>query len=192
MKINIAIDPGKSGGVAWSVEGEFRAAKAPESLGDRLDLLKRVVAEARSGTEHPGALVEAVHGGLFSGAGPRCPVCGRARGMGAVSAFSFGEDYGRWLGLLSGLGVPVTLVTPQAWMKKIGNLPAERADRKKRLKELAQLRFPHLRVTLATADALMMLASAPGATLEPGTKERAQPSDDGGPSSETRALALDL
>jgi hypothetical protein len=184
MEIRIAIDPGKSGGVAWSVAGEFRAAKAPESLGDRLDLLKRVVAEARSGTEHPGALVEAVHGGLFAGAGPRCPVCGRARGMGAVSAFSFGEDYGRWLGLLSGLGVPVTLVTPQAWMKRVGNLPAERADRKKRLKEMAQLRFPHLKVTLATADALMMLASAmllataTGATLETPVK--------------SRALALDL
>lgn len=37
--------------------------------------------------------------------------------MGVTSAFSFGQGYGAWLGILAALQIPHTLITPQAWKK---------------------------------------------------------------------------
>lgn len=43
---------------------------------------------------------------------------GGERKMGAASAFSFGHGAGVVEGLLQGLGIPYTLVQPQAWKKR--------------------------------------------------------------------------
>lgn len=40
--------------------------------------------------------------------------------MGVVSAFSFGEGYGKIQGVLAGLGVPINFVLPQVWKKSLG------------------------------------------------------------------------
>jgi len=37
--------------------------------------------------------------------------------QGVSSSFNFGMGYGLWLGILSGLNIPYTTVTPQAWKK---------------------------------------------------------------------------
>lgn len=42
------------------------------------------------------------------------------QGTGATSAFSFGRSFGLAEGLATGLGLPVTLVRPQAWTKALG------------------------------------------------------------------------
>ena len=93
----------------------------------------------------------------------------------------------RWFveGFLVALGIPFELVTPQKWQKEVGlRFPpvnkgqydglsdSERTDEKKRIsglnakrkrdnknmmKELAQRIYPHLKVTLDTADALLIL-----------------------------------
>jgi crossover junction endodeoxyribonuclease RuvC len=39
--------------------------------------------------------------------------------MGVTSAFSFGQGYGAWLGILAALEIPFTLVTPQRWKKAL-------------------------------------------------------------------------
>lgn len=38
-------------------------------------------------------------------------------GQGVRSMFTMGAGYGAWLGLLAGLQIPTTLVTPQRWKK---------------------------------------------------------------------------
>lgn len=40
-------------------------------------------------------------------------------GQGVASMFGFGKGFGLWLGILAGLQIPYTLVTPQAWKKEI-------------------------------------------------------------------------
>ena len=41
-------------------------------------------------------------------------------GQGVSSMFSFGTSYGIVQGVLAALGIPVVLVTPQAWKKRAG------------------------------------------------------------------------
>jgi crossover junction endodeoxyribonuclease RuvC len=40
-------------------------------------------------------------------------------GEGVSSVFSFGKGYGIWIGIIAALQIPMTLVTPQAWRKKL-------------------------------------------------------------------------
>lgn len=42
------------------------------------------------------------------------------QGTGSTSAFSFGRSFGVVEGVVSGLGLPLTLVRPQAWTKALG------------------------------------------------------------------------
>ena len=41
-------------------------------------------------------------------------------GQGVTGMFRFGQNLGQWQGLLSGLQLPYTMVTPQAWKKQAG------------------------------------------------------------------------
>jgi hypothetical protein len=75
--------------------------------------------------------------------------------------FTFGEGYGFLRGLLRGLGCVPRVVAPCRWQRPLGlgrakDFPSDRAW-KNALKAEAQRRFPHLRVTLKTADALLIL-----------------------------------
>lgn len=45
---------------------------------------------------------------------------GGKRTMGTASAFTFGHAAGLVEGVVTGAGIPLTLVTPQAWKKKAG------------------------------------------------------------------------
>jgi len=40
--------------------------------------------------------------------------------QGVVSMFSFGTNYGLWLGILSALAIPHQLISPQRWKKEFG------------------------------------------------------------------------
>jgi hypothetical protein len=62
--------------------------------------------------------------------------------------------------ILYALSIPVVdNPTPQQWMKSLG-VPAkmEKKDRKNWIKEKMARRYPHLKVTLKTADALGILS----------------------------------
>lgn len=61
-------------------------------------------------------------------------------GQGVVSTFSFGTNYGIWLGQLELASVPYDIITPAAWkkeifdgMKRSGDLKADSLDRARRL-----------------------------------------------------------
>ena len=77
---------------------------------------------------------------------------------GSAAAFAFGENVGEIRGVLAALGIPYRYVTPQQWQKKVGALPKDKKERKNALKSFAQERYPHLKVTLKTSDALALLA----------------------------------
>lgn len=73
--------------------------------------------------------------------------------MGVCSAFTFGRSYGFLRGILIGLEVPFEEVSPQKWQKEIGCLT--KGD-KNISKAKAQQLFPGLKLTHATADALLL------------------------------------
>lgn len=77
---------------------------------------------------------------------------------GKVQAFSFGKNYGFWIGLLTGLGIPYHTVIPLKWQSalKLKTRGLEYKEKKNALKANAQRLFPHLKPTLETCDALLI------------------------------------
>ena len=77
--------------------------------------------------------------------------------------FNFGRNFGYHLGLLAACGFSVELVRPSVWQKgypktaKIADKAKAKRDHKAELKEIAARKFPQLKVTLANADALLIL-----------------------------------
>jgi len=130
----LGIDPGKSGGIAWrDRDGNACAAKMPDTVGDLVDkLIELSAAGARK------AYIERVS------SSPQ---------MGVVSAFTFGRGVGQLEASCYALGIAVEWVLPRKWQGALGCLTAgDKNVSKRRAQEL----FPTLRVTHATADALLI------------------------------------
>jgi hypothetical protein len=72
--------------------------------------------------------------------------------------FTFGANYGFWRGALQAAKIPFFEVMPKQWQKGLVSPKIKGADRKRALLQLAKERYPKIKVTLATADALLMLA----------------------------------
>lgn len=169
LKILVAVDPGKSGGIAVAL-GSFSVSvyPMPDTEGGVLNLLQAIADE--SGAEPLRAVVEEV-GGYLGESQP------------ASRAFEFGRGFGFLLGVLQALGARVELVRPQAWQKALGlgssgrtkprhgasdeekksvrqfNARAK-AEWKKKLKQKAEQLYPGLDVTLKTCDSLLLLEFA--------------------------------
>jgi len=141
-KLTIAIDPGVSGGIAIGTD-EPVLHPMPETVHDVAELLRCAQASADYPVE---AHVELV-GGFIGKAQP------------ASRAFVFGQSYGQVLGVLAALEIPTHLVRPQKWqaLLAVGNgsgLPKHQW--KAKLKAKAQQLYPSLKITLQTADALLL------------------------------------
>lgn len=144
MKPIIAIDPGASGGIATiDRDGVERAEPMHDSMTDIIDHLRN---EAAMLGPDAVAFVENVGGYRPGNSGP--------------SAYKFARHVGQIEAALYCLGVPTTQVAPQTWMRALGTLPADKAERKRTIKERMARKHPHLGVTLATADALGILTWA--------------------------------
>lgn len=79
------------------------------------------------------------------------------------SMFRFGEGYGFLKGVVLSLGLNLRLVTPQTWQKALdlgGKGKLSTTQWKNRLKARAQQEFPDVKVTLWSADALLILLYA--------------------------------
>ena len=137
--IVIGIDPGRKAAVA------VLETNGPRTLvidtQDELDRLRHALAELRSRGPVE-AWIERV------AAYP---------GQGVSSTFTFGRSLGALHGLLVGVGVPVGWVSPRVWQRMYG-VPAglDKPRRKRFLRGRAADLFPELRVTLQTADALLI------------------------------------
>jgi len=148
VKTLIGIDPGLSGGVAVWTFGVAGCRPMPATGGDIVALLRGIMsASDKSGAETV-CVMEAT-GGYVGRAQP------------ASAAYRFGENAGFLKGVIQTLGMRLELVRPQAWQKAFGlgtaSACASKTIWKNKLKAEAQRRFPHLKVTLKTADALLIL-----------------------------------
>lgn len=80
--------------------------------------------------------------------------------QGVASTFKFGMNYGFLRGCLIALGISFQEVTPRQWMKALGIRTRKKTETptqwKNYLKGLAQQEFPEEKVTLKTADALLI------------------------------------
>jgi len=161
MKNLIAIDPGAKGGIALLRPGQpAQAYSMPVTEGDIVDLLRQL-ADPPSETV---AFIEAVGG--FAG-----------RAQPGARMFTFGRGYGFLLGVLQTLGVRTELIRPAKWQKafSLGTASACKSptEWKNKIKAHAQRLYPHLKITLNTSDALVL--------LEYGRKSQASfPSDGSG------------
>jgi len=143
MKNLIAIDPGASGGIAWAdSDGNVFAAKMPEGMTGQADFMRGAVMNEKIKT----AILEKVGTYMPGNSGP--------------AAATFARHCGHLDAILYMLSISVIPVSPGVWMKALGNLPKDKKDRKNAIKELMARTYPHLNVTLATADALGLLTWA--------------------------------
>ena len=61
-----------------------------------------------------------------------------------------------WLGILGAYKIEPIRVQPQVWMRDIQPLPKVKKERKLEIKRLAIEMFPDNKITLSTADAVML------------------------------------
>ena len=138
----IGIDPGASGGIAViDEEGNIKAYKCPKSSEEMSLLFQMCV--GNTPTVNIKLLMERVW----------------ARPTNAVrAAFSYGVNYGQWLGISATHEVQMNTAIPVEWIKYVGCPKALKKDVRKRwLKQKASDLYPSIkRVTLATADAILI------------------------------------
>ena len=138
-RIYIGIDPGKSGGLAFIYNDKCIAMKCPSTvsgMAEELEVCNKIAPDIQKF-----AIIEAVHS---------------MPSQGVRSVFTFGQNYGQWLGVLAASKISYVQVTPQKWMRHYGSLPKEKKERKHKLKHLAEQRYPDIKVTLATSDAILL------------------------------------
>lgn len=149
MKNIIAIDPGASGGMAISYGNKCNAKPMPETLQDIIDVIKceKQLSDAEN-TELVCVMEQ---------------VSGYAGGAGAPGSamFNFGRGFGQLEGVIQTLGIRLELVRPQQWIKGLSLGTRDKTQPKtvwkNKLKAEAQRLYPQCKVTLATADALLLL-----------------------------------
>jgi len=146
MKSILAIDPGASGGIVIIHNGTV-AMPMPDTSADVVDVVKNFAYSAIAEGAECVAYVERVGGFV----GKRQP---------GSAMFRFGFGAGVIEGALISYGVRTIYVRPQEWQKhfSLGTAAscASKTEWKNKLKAEAQRRFPNLKVTLATADALLI------------------------------------
>jgi hypothetical protein len=139
----VAIDPGASGGIAWRTSGGgVLCAKMPETEGDIIVFMRGFNPSAYT------IFMEEV-GGYIGKAQP------------GSAMFTFGRNTGFLIGAIMAMGFRLEMVRPQVWQKRLGvgtsRTCASKSEWKNKLKAVAQRKFPAATVTLATADALLIL-----------------------------------
>lgn len=155
----ISVDPGKSGGLAWFSPGVgVQACKMPETDESLLRTLRAVADVAQSHPRGFHAYIELV-GGYVRKRDDDDEDGGAQPGS---AMFRFGENAGLVRGILMGLGATIHMVPPRNWQKPLfmKKGPSGKTEWKNKLKAAAQRRFPGIKVTLQTADALLLLSFA--------------------------------
>jgi hypothetical protein len=85
-------------------------------------------------------------------------------GQGVTSMFKLGENYGRWQGMLSALGIRYEFITPVQWRNQIFDSMPKQKDKKAMSLDMARRIFPKMASQLARkkdhgrAEALLLAA----------------------------------
>jgi hypothetical protein len=144
--VYIGIDPGKSGGIVVLFGKEVIATKMPDTEGDVLHWIRTHSSDAV-------AVIEKVGGYVGKGKDGK-------DGQPGSAMFVFGMGYGGLRMALLACSIPFEEVTPQRWQKAIMKSSRGKTESKSqwknRCKAKAQQLFPSQKVTLATADALLI------------------------------------
>jgi len=139
----IGIDPGVNGGIAWMQSGEDPAAAAVKMPGTIKDL-RTVIADLHSSNMVCSCALEKV---------------ASRPGQGAKSTFTFGRVYGQAETAIVCHGIALERVSAAKWQKFFGLITGKdvsRTKKKNQHKALAQELWPDLKITHATADALLI------------------------------------
>lgn len=154
--IFIGIDPGLTGALATIYTAaepvSYRVWDAPTGKTGKSTVL--LPQEMRT------ILIEALRAATLSHDG-RCHVyIERVHSMpkqGVASSFNFGMGYGIWIGLIQGLQIPMTFVTPNAWKKEMmAGMPKEKDASRIRAQELFPDADLHLKKHHGRSDALLI------------------------------------
>lgn len=164
-----AIDPGASGGFAWKWPGcKAVAMKMPATDGDVIKLVKHIISGQNSFELVTNDPEVAKFMGLALKTEPNpetifylenlVKFAGKQCSQSTIATYAAG--WGALKGCVQYSGSTLHLVPPQRWLAALGL--GKRGERtptqwKNHLKAHAQRIFPHLDVTLATADALCIL-----------------------------------
>ncbi len=155
--IFLGLDPGASGGMAallpdeptarGSTLGSVRFTSMPDTEQGVWEWVQSYKVLPSQWTDPVHAIIEQVQGYI----GKEQP---------GSAAFKFGQSYGSLRMALTAAGIPFDAATPQVWQRALDISPRKKSeDRtawKNRLKLIAELWYPRLVVTLATADALLI------------------------------------
>lgn len=138
----IGVDPGANGGLAViDADGSVQCVRMPA---EELDLWRWV----RDHAEKSIACVELVTGYVGDAGNP------------GSAMFKFGRSSGGVTMALTAAGIPFEMVAANAWQRSLGVECRGRGESKtsfkNRLKAKAQQLHPTIKVTLATADALLI------------------------------------
>jgi hypothetical protein len=154
----IAIDPGVNGGIAILLPGQTATTfHMPATDGELLQKLK-MAKETDAMTAYLEDIVMYVPSRLPSG-----------KDLPSSRMITYGASWGTIKGMLFALGYRIVLVRPQKWQKALGlgnSRGMSKTAWKNKLKQRAEELFPGVKVTKATADALLILEAARKGALE--------------------------
>jgi len=103
----VGIDPGASGAIVLLLDGE------------PIEWTEMPIMKVGSATRvNPAALADIL--GTYEPTSVLIEQVGAMPGQGVTSMFNFGHSCGTVMGVLGAMGIPHTLVTPQAWKKAAG------------------------------------------------------------------------
>jgi hypothetical protein len=146
LQIYIGIDPGKSGGIAALDLDNVLTIKMPETPADVLDYFHSIKNYMPINYSCI-AIIEQVGG--YTG-----------QGQPGSAMFKFGQGVGHLEMALLACSIPSESVPPRKWQKALGISAKKKTETKtqwkNRLKSVAQRLFPSEKITLATADALLI------------------------------------
>ena len=138
MDFVIGVDPGVSGGMAIYVRTKGLYLRKYTNEDEFVDLIGNLKGYGFAAIEHVPKYV--------------------GNEMRASHSFTLGYNMGFEVGVIKANGIMVDLVRPQKWQGSIPGVRGLRGPQRKRyLKEHAKKLYPGLKVTLATADALLIL-----------------------------------
>jgi hypothetical protein len=147
MRTVIGIDPGASGGIAVFHRGMATAVKMPKDVHEMNEYIQYL----KNTYDRPIVFIERlnVHRGDNDDTGMQ------------FSIEKMLANYNQLLTVIRLSGLPMVQVYPISWQSMYGIRPPkglEKTQRKAHFKNYAQTCFPEVKVTLATADALCLIA----------------------------------
>lgn len=140
----IGIDPGEKGGLAVLTEQEMRPFKMPATFTEIYDFLFDLKHSAKDGLF---VVLEDVGKGI--------------PGQSSKATATFARHNGHLEMALYALGIRSEKVTPQKWQKHYSNTIGSskgktKTEWKNILKNEAKRRYPDIKITLETADAVLL------------------------------------